>query len=220
MDKISILYDHYKETNLLRKETEKRRNKNFFIICILEALSFLLLIRPEKAFELMLNGINKELDTTLQLSNTILQTLLWILVVYIMIRYVQDSLYIERQYKYLSKLEHSISNFIDVFNREGDDYLEDYPVVLNFIDLFYKMLMPVVFIIINTIRIYKEFLSFIQGNTITIAFIFDSILFFISFIITWFYFFEIHVQITKFLKKHVYGLESISKNLKKILKSV
>ena len=56
------------------------------------------------AFELILKGINKDIETPLQLSNTIIQTLIWLLIVYVMIRYIQDMLYIERQYMYLDKL--------------------------------------------------------------------------------------------------------------------
>ena len=64
-----------------------------------------------------------------------------------MIRYVQDMLYVERQYLYLNKLEKEISylSSTDIFSREGENYQKDYPIVLNLIDLFYKILMPVFF---------------------------------------------------------------------------
>ena len=48
MDALEMLYDHYKETFSLSKEAQARRNKSFIVLCILEAFSFLLLIRPEK----------------------------------------------------------------------------------------------------------------------------------------------------------------------------
>lgn len=99
---------------------------------------------------------------TLQMSNAIMQTLLWILIVYVLIRYTQDMLYVERQYIYLDELEKEISNLalIDVFKSESDNYQKNYSMVLNFIDLFYKMLMSVFFTIINTVRIYKEWIFF------------------------------------------------------------
>ena len=52
MEKLEMLYDHYKETFKLNKEAQSRRNKNFIILSSLEAFLFFLLIRPEKAFEL------------------------------------------------------------------------------------------------------------------------------------------------------------------------
>lgn len=219
MEPVELLYDHYKETFDLSKKAQNRRNKSFIGLCILEALSFLILIRPDKVFELILSGINKELDTTLAIGNTILQTLLWLLITYVLIRYIQDVLYVERQYIYLDKLEKEISRYIsvDAFAREGDNYQKNYPMVLNFIDLFYKMLMPIFFALINMVRIYEEW---ILSDKITIAIICDTVLFLSIFIIDWFYFFEIHAKITKFCKRHIPFIDAIAKRLRKILKEV
>lgn len=219
MDTLDVLYDHYKETVSLSKEAQVRRNKSFLILCILEAFSFFILIRPEKAFELILDGINEELGMTLKLSNTIIQTLVWLLIAYVMIRYIQDMLYVERQYSYLSKLENAISNnmTINIFSREGDHYLHNYPMVLNFIDLFYKMLMPILFEFINIVRICKEWKSV---NSITIAVVCDTVLCIAILIIIWFYFFEIHAKITAFLKKYVPFVDKIARVLRKVLKEV
>lgn len=219
MNTLDVLYDHYKETFSLSKEAQGRRNKSFLILCILEAFSFLILIRPEKAFELILDGINIELDRSLQISNTIIQTLLWLLIAYVMIRYIQDMLYVERQYIYLDKLEKVISNnmAINIFTREGDHYLHNYPMVLNFIDLFYKMLMPIFFGVINIVRIYKEWKS-VKG--ITIAIIADTVLCVAILIIIWFYFFEIHSKITAFCKKHIPFVDKMACSLRKLLKEV
>jgi hypothetical protein len=219
MDVLDILYDHYKETNSLSKEVQNRRNKSFIVLCVLEALSFLLLIRPERAFELILDGINKQMSMTLQLSNTIIQTLLWILIVYVLIRYIQDMLYVERSYIYLDELEKEIVKLgsVNIFKREGENYQRDYPMVLNFIDLFYKMLMPIFFTIINSVRIYKEWMLI---NKVYLALTCDTVLFVAIFIITWFYFFEIHSKITDFCKKYIPFLDSIAKILRKVLKEV
>lgn len=53
VDKLELLYEHYKDTNSLKNEAQARRNKSFIMLCILEATSFLLLIRPEKVIEIM-----------------------------------------------------------------------------------------------------------------------------------------------------------------------
>ena len=219
MDSLELLYDHYKETFRLSKEAQTRRNKTFIVLCILEAFSFLLLVRPEKAFELILQGINKELDMTLQLSNTIIQTLLWLLIAYSLIRYIQAMLYIERQYIYLDNLEKEINNLgtIKIFVREGANYQKDYPMALNFIDLFYKMLMPILFALINSVRIYREWTIL---DKVTISLICDIVLFVSIFVIDWFYFFEIHPKITNICKRHVPFVNTVAKKLRKILKEV
>lgn len=220
MDALDVLYDHYKETFSLSKEAQRRRNKSFVILCVLEALSFLLLIRPEMAFELILKGINKDIiETSLQLSNTIIQTLIWLLIVYVMIRYIQDMLYIERQYTYLDKLEKEISNLTiaGIFSREGENYQRNYPIVLNFIDLFYKMLMPILFALINMIRIHEEW---ILSQESIIALVCDTILCVAIIVIDWFYFFEIHTKVTGFCKRYVPFIDSIANGLRKVLKEV
>lgn len=219
MDILDVLYDHYKETFSLSKEAQGRRNKSFVILCVLEAVSFLLLIRPEMAFELILKGINKDIETPLQLSNTIIQTLIWLLIVYVMIRYIQDMLYIERQYTYLDKLEKEISNLTisGIFSREGENYQRNYPMVLNFIDLFYKMLMPILFALINIVRIHGEW---ILSQESTIALVCDTILCVAIIVIDWFYFFEVHTKITGFCKSHLPFINSIANGLRKVLKEV
>lgn len=220
MESIEILYDHYKETFGLSKEAQVRRNKNFVILCVLEALSFLMLIKPEKAFEIIANGINSELDLTLSLGNSIIQTLIWILIAYVLIRYVQDMMYIERQYGYMDKLEKHISASVEyhnLFSREGDHYKESYPMVLNFIDLFYKMLMPILFVVINSVHIYREYTF---ENVMTWALACDTILYVAIFIIMWFFFFEMHSKITAFCKKYIPLINKISIILGKWLKEV
>lgn len=219
MDKIELLYDHYKESNALRLEAQERRNRHFVILCCLEAVLFWILIRPEIAFSSILSGISTALGVLLELGNKTIQTLVWILVVYVLIRYCQDTLYVERQYKYLDKIEKSISNELNgsVFDRESDNYLYEYPMVLNFIDLFYKMLMPVIFFVINVIRIVQEWYAF---EHITLTLLCDTAMALAAGIIIWFYFFEIHSKITICCKTHIPFVNRIAICLRKILKGV
>ena len=58
-----------------------------------------------------------------------------------------------------------------MFNREGEHYLKDYPIVLNLIDLFYKMFCPILFAVVNIAHIVKEW----QNNTRTLPLIIDSL---------------------------------------------
>ena len=219
MEPLELLYDHYKETFSLSKEAQNRRNKNFLILCILEAISFWVLVQSEKVFELFTSGISAALKTTISLSNTIIQTLLWIVIIYILIRYIQDVLYVERQYGYLSVLERQISDVkeIKIFKRESDNYVSNYPIVLNLIDLFYKTFMPIFFTSINSIRIYKEWM---YTDQLSLALICDTFIFIAIFIITCFYFFEIHSKTTDLLKKKLPLIAWIAKKLRKLLKNI
>lgn len=219
MDSLEILYDHYKETCELSREAQNRRNKSFIGLCVLEALSFLVLIRPMDVLELFKSELKSKLDVTLNFGSNILQTLIWVSITYVMIRYVQDMLYIERQYTYMDTLEKEISEkgSVGVFNREGLHYRENYPMVLNLIDLFYKMLSPVLFLTINTIKIASEWK---QLNSLTLALACDTVLYGSLSLILWFYFFEIHSKITSWFKKHIKIIDNIASTLRKWFKEV
>lgn len=218
MDKIDFYYDHYKKTCELSKQAQSRRNVFFVWLCVLEALSFLFLIKPDKAAAVFAEGINAHFETNLVLGNAVLQTLLWILIAYIIVRYCQETLYVERQYPFIHQLEKEIAKVSGtaLFEREGQGYLKEYPMVLNFIDLFYKMFCPILFMGINIVRIVWEWQVFF----LTTALICDTTIFAEIFVVTWFYFFEIHSNITAWCKQHIPFVEHIAKILRKVLKEV
>lgn len=224
MDSDKVLetyYDHYKESNSLSKAAQSRRNKSFAYLCVLEAISFLMIRNPEFICGLLNEAVAKKLESTIQIGTNIIQTLIWILIAYVLVRYVQDVLYVERQYLYLGGLEKKIAKQLgekeneSIFSREGDNYLRDYPMVLNFIDLFYKMFAPILFAVINVVHIVQEW-SY-GGSRFSL--ICDTVICAAILIITWFYFFAIHKKITAwFLKCPPIGW--IAKILRKWLKEV
>ena len=103
----------------------------------------------------------------------------------------------------------------NIFTREGDDYLKNYPMVLNFIDAFYKFFAPVLFTAINVARIIQEW----NDNISYAALIVDTVICVAIFIITWFYFFEIHSTIAEWFKK-CKPIGCMADLLRKMLKEV
>ena len=77
---LDLYYDHYKETYDLSKQAQKRRNKLFVWLCVLEALSFLILIKPNEALEVFSAGINAQFNVNIAFGNAVLQTFLWIVI--------------------------------------------------------------------------------------------------------------------------------------------
>lgn len=217
MDSTEILYDHYKETFSLSKTAQERRNKSFVRLCILEATSFFVAIDPDKMIRTL--GRYKTLSGLVALGYEIVQTLLWMMIAYVLIRYVQDMIYVERQYGYLEQLEKRLSGIIaeDMFCREGENYQKEYPKVLNLIDLFYKMLMPVLFSVINVFHIVMEWQH--SGQNI-LSVVCDTVLFAAIFIITWFYFFWFHSKITEYWEKKIPLIKKMDEWLSRELKKV
>ena len=216
MNKLELYYDHYKDSNEKLKNSQDRRNKNFIFLCILETLSFLMIYIPEIICNLLSSGINKQFDSDVHFSITILQTFVWLAILYVLIRYVQDTVYIERQYSYISNLEKIIreESQSDIFSREGENYLLEYPAILNFIDLFYKMFSPIFFSIVNIARIHFEWYTVSK-----ISFICDAVIFSIIFCTTWLYFFYVHSKISDWFKQFAvinYFVTKIKNLLKKV----
>ena len=220
-EKLDIYYDHYKETNGLRKAAQVKRNKNFIVLCILEAISFFMIVNPDFMCALINETVRKQLQYPINVSNSILQSLIWVLITYVLMRYIQDTLYVERQYNYLDLLEKKVAILLgedkddNIFCREGANYLKDYPMVLNLIDLFYKMFAPIFFTFINIARIKQEWNCGIEKFFI----ICDTVMFVVIIIITWFYFFEIHDKITAWFMKYKW-FEKIAQALRALLKEV
>ena len=220
-EQLRIYYDHYKETCSLSKIVQSHRNKCFVVLCILEAISFLLSINPDFICLLLNETAKKQLELTVYIGNSVLQTLIWILIAYILVRYVQDVLYIERHYVYIKCLELKIAKLLEetkgsiVFCRESGFYFKRYPMVLNLIDLFYKVFIPVLFTAINVMRIFQE----LHYGVVKINIICDIIIFLMIFIVTWFYFFSIHRTLTAwFMKCSI--IKMINKKLTPYLKEV
>ena len=217
MESIEILYDHYKDTYALSKVAQERRNKSFVCLCILETVAYLWAVDPQKmigalqSYEILSGFVN--------LGHEIIQTFLWMMIVYVLIRYVQDMIYVERQYGYLTKLEIKISSIVadEMFSRESSNYLKEYPKILNLIDLFYKMVMPVLFLVLNFVHIIMEW-QYDQKNMLSV--LCDSFIFTAIFIITWFYFFWIHSKITNYWIEKIPIIKRIDQWLSRELKKV
>lgn len=216
MDKSELLYDHYKETNYLRLDAQKRRNRNFLICCVLEALSFFFIIQKKNAMSIFQELIKEKYGIVTQIGNNTIQTLLWILIAYFLILYIQNTLYIERQYDYQYLLENEIQREIKVFSREGKLYQKDYPNSLNLIDIFYKVLCPLIFGAINVYRIVKEWRACESVYPIII----DSILFGAVFIIMWAFFFDIHNGLSNWCRDKIPGFRKIADWIRKQLEKI
>lgn len=214
--KFEILYDHYKETNQLRLEAQKQRNEFFIICCVLEAFSFLFVVRTVMSMSVFQNIIKESFGIETAIGNNLVQTVLWILIAYFLIRYIQNTLFIERQYGYQDQLEKKLNEASknNLFSREGEEYLKNYPNSLNLIDVFYKCISPCLLFIINIYRIITECKVF-GWNTFIDLIICISIE-----VILWAFFFDIHAGISGWCRNHLPGFRWLADKIRAILKKV
>lgn len=157
MDNKELIYDNYKESFALSKKAQSDRDRFFIILVVLIAILFMLFIDPNTTGTILNGFIKEKLKVDIAYSVYIIQSLVWFLLLYFTMRYYQKVIYIERQYYYLHNIESIMSKEISsTFNREGGNYLEQYPLFSDFIDLIYKWIFPILYIAIITIKILSE----------------------------------------------------------------
>jgi hypothetical protein len=160
MNNLEIAYNHYKDSFTLIKDAEKERSRFFIILCLLIAGLFLFAIEPNSLFQII-KDLSKEYGkTSFNFSITIVQSLLWIVLLFFTMRYFQINSYIERQYEYLHKIENEIDSKIEIdFKREGRSYLDNYPLILNFFYYIYNGIFPLVYLAIVIYKIVYEWFN-------------------------------------------------------------
>lgn len=160
MDSLELLYDHYKDTFQLIKENEVTRNKMFIYFIVLLSVLYLLAIEPDSLHSSINSWIDTNIGTSIDFGISIIESFIWIVLLYFTIRYFQIIMYINRQYDYLHTLEGQINQIVDFnFNREGAGYLNEYPVILNIIYYMYTLIFPLMYISIVAYKIINSILS-------------------------------------------------------------
>ncbi len=159
MDAEEKLIGHYSETCELQREAVKLRNKLFVLLCVNTCVLYLLIFSETDATTALHSWMKNNLSIDIALSASVITVFCWIVFLYTTMRYIQSNVNIERQYQYIHQLEKDISNRINVtFEREGKNYLEDYPFVLNIIDFLYKWFFPLFFIVTIAVKVFIEIL--------------------------------------------------------------
>ena len=143
---LDVLHDHYKESFAHIRQQENSRNRLFLLVILLVGALFLQIQYPlnfkAAIRELELPNASLSLES-LPLSS--LLSLTWTFLFVITLQYCQYSINVERQYRYLHLLEDKISSLLgdaDVYRREGEAYLKDYPAFSSWAWIFYTFLFP------------------------------------------------------------------------------
>lgn len=158
MDSKELLYDHYKETFSLIQSSVKQRNRLFVGLFFVIAVHFLLAVSPESIPAIIISIVQNQYKVDISNHMSIIQSFLWALLLYLSMRYYQSTVYIERQYHYIYSLETDIAGLANIkFDREGTNYLSNYPKMNDFIDFLYKWLFPLAYAILICYKIVTEY---------------------------------------------------------------
>lgn len=154
----TILYDQYKDTCIHNREMVKKRGKLFVAAGLVELLNLALLLFPETILHGLSDYAISQFQTNIQLSISLLQSAVWISILYIVIQYFQVNTNIERRYGYIGKLESELAELMEtpLMKRESESYSNSYPLLLNIADSLYKWVFPTLFALINLFKIKSE----------------------------------------------------------------
>ena len=182
MDKIELLYDHYKETVKANTDMLAKRNLLFVYVCVFELLNCMMLVFPQAVDAILSSFLKENYSIPANELLGILPSLIWIIVTYILVRYYQTTVYVERQYPYVESIEDEIvkETGLTCFDRESTTYLRGYPKVLDMIHFFYTWVIPVLLLTINSVKIILEWIA-IGSMAFTWV---DSVIYVFSLILT------------------------------------
>lgn len=190
MDKTELLYDHYKETVKASTDMQVNRNSLFVYVCVFVVLNFLMLLFPQVISSMLFAYFQETYNLSLSELLGIFPTGIWLINAYVMVRYFQAAVYVERQYSYIEVLELEIAKEtgLSCFDRESKSYLDNYPKVLDLIHVFYTWMIPALLLIINSVKIILEWKS-TQGSAITLA---NTVIYIFLLALTILYLFFLH----------------------------
>lgn len=158
MDTIELLYDHYKETVGASTAMQTKRNALFVYVCVFELLNFVMLLFPHVINSVLSTILMENYKISLGDLLGLWPTAIWLINTYVLVRYFQTTIYVERQYPYIEMIETEIAKktSLSCFDRESKTYLNNYPKVLDLIHIFYTWIIPVLLQVINTVKIVLE----------------------------------------------------------------
>ncbi len=189
MDKTELLYDHYKETFSRIKESLNDRNHFFVMVFIVIAVQFLFATSADTISAVIVSLIQEKYKIDISAQMSIIQSLLWLILLYLTMRYYQINVYVERQYNYIHSLEKDIAKEVDIkFDREGGDYLSNYPKMNSFMDILYKWIFPIIYCLIICFKIIIEYIA----SKFSLLLVLNTILFASCFVLTILYLIFLH----------------------------
>lgn len=156
--KLEVVHQHYRDTFDHIQACLRVRDRLFLCIIALLAISAFQLFSPGEAPGMMAEWIKEKLSLAMAPNVDFLGSVLWFLILGIALRYFQAVVHLERAYAYIHRIESELSPHWDdrIFTREGVNYNSNYPLFSCLMDWMYKLVFPLVFLLVLSVRIYSD----------------------------------------------------------------
>lgn len=194
MEETELLYDHYKDTFSHLKAYRDQRDMLTVLSTIGIAVVYLSFFLPSDFDSVSKTILENKLTVKLSDCNVLESLILFVVLVLIM-KYFQVNIFIQRQYDYIHKIEKKLSSkLVNVkIEREGKEYLKNYPLILSTADFIYKIGFPILLIssmIFKWIQCLKGVIEFKLFS----LFMFNSVIIFTIISLTLLYLSWIHFE--------------------------
>lgn len=190
--KFTALHAHYNDTFANIKESIRLRDKLTALILLVLVFLALYTFWPSDAITAFSEISAQKLGFSVNVDVGFLGSIIWFALLGIVVRYTQVVVYIERQYKYIHKIEEELHEYFGnsvVFTREGRSYLKDYPKFSDWIWILYTVIFPFTLGIIVLVKIISEWATSFRAisaplllNTVVASAILISIILYMLFI--------------------------------------
>src|SRR6266508_113115 len=152
--KLELLYSHYCDTFSVIQSLVKTRDRFFIGILVLLAVMSFQIALPTESGSVILEFARTKLGVHGTVSISFLGSVLWASLLFVVVRYFQVAVYLERQYRYIHLLEAELSpSYSGVpFTREGVFYLANYPWFSVWVARLYTWAFPIGLIFAATLK--------------------------------------------------------------------
>lgn len=168
-DKMQILHDHYKDTFSLQREYLKLRERLFIYVLLTVAIMVILSIIPGHTSSEALTKIAEDkLGTKIVINQDAIDGVLWFVLLSFVVRYFQANNTVERNYDYIHKIEPELNRLfnegastpnLSLFQREGQEYLNNYKNFSNVVFYLYTVIFPVILLSVTGYKIYLQLMA-------------------------------------------------------------
>ncbi|OQX22742.1 MAG: hypothetical protein BWK80_29575 [Desulfobacteraceae bacterium IS3] len=184
--KINILIDHYNRQTEINRNERLLRDKLYYAVIFIIAIMFLLISNPSQTQGDIIGFINKISDFNFSVSFNVLNSLLWVMLLFFLLQLYRLNISIEKNYEYIHLMEQKIASLVgdnEAFSKEGKFYLTNYPKLLNFSHNFYSYITPLLIFLVSFLKISIEI-----KTSFSWFLLFDIAVFGLVFTVIWLYF--------------------------------
>lgn len=157
-EKLPILTEHYKESFSQQKQNIRMRDRLFYLIILVLGIMMLLVFSSSMTNNLINEILSQKLGLKSLVNIEYINTIFWLILLGLVLRYFQYCQSIEVLYNYLWRLESRICGLLDedIFTREGRFYKDNKTIFRKWASKIYKVFFPLALLAGMTIKIFSE----------------------------------------------------------------